>query len=205
MTLNGAQIGGIALGSAVIAGALVTTGFLLGSQSGSSGQATAVLRATASASVPTSAPPASKPPASKPQASAPPPKPSPAKPQHPDWSKIRYPINCGGVGVVVVQALNRDFSGDGRPEALRLVRCNAGAGTPGTTLFAYRADSSGTPHLFQTLIRDVVLYELHTEGNQVYGNVSDYSSDNVARCCPDIEYPVAWEWVDSKFVRLATS
>ncbi len=201
MTLNGPQAGVIALGSAVIAGTLVATGFLLGSHNGSSGQMTAVLKPSASGSVRTSAPTPSHSPAAKPKPSPPALKPSPAKPQPPDWSKIRYAMNCGGTGVVVVQALNKDYSGDGRPEAVRLVRCNAGAGSPPSSLFVYNADKFGAPHLIDTLISQgegLAMNGISSEGNDLFGTV--YAVDGSG-----IEYNVAWVWQGKGFVGVATS
>jgi hypothetical protein len=130
-------------------------------------------------------------------ASPSPARPAAAPPAAPDWKLIRYPLDCDGFGVVLMDSQDGlDFTGDGRPEAVRLVRCNAGAGSPPSVLYAFTAQRDGTPRLLQTLLRpseDLLVNAFYTEDGQIYGPADGCSSDDVPRCCPDVQKQLTWE------------
>lgn len=103
-----------------------------------------------------------------------------------------------------------DFTGDGRPDAVRVVDCKHGAGSPPANIYVFTASRDGTPRLLQTLLTakkglevGKLSYYKSSEGNGIIGTGYGYSSTDVPRCCPDLEGQIQWEWHKTHFVELA--
>jgi hypothetical protein len=123
-----------------------------------------------------------------------------------DWSAIRHPMNCADLGQEVTKVAIGDATGDGRAEAVIVVRCAAGAGSPPSGVFVYRSEAGRTePRLLDTLVRpeEDLLIDNATatvEGITLKGYA--YSSPNVPRCCPDRRVDWRWQWTGSDFARV---
>lgn len=119
-----------------------------------------------------------------------------------DWASVRFPLDCGRFGWQVVSRVFGDVTGDGRPDAVVVVACNAGAGSPPEHIFAYDgASPPGPPRLLATLTAPGLQFVtgLKIVGRTVSGTAYGYSSDRIPRCCPDLRFPVVWEWTGTAF------
>jgi hypothetical protein len=97
-----------------------------------------------------------------------------------------------------------DLDGDRRPETVAVVRCDAGIGTPPSGIYVLTA-----PHrVVATLLEPGEgqnVTELAITRGAVTATLLGYSSDAVARCCPDRTLKVTWQWRNGKFLRSATT
>jgi hypothetical protein len=128
----------------------------------------------------------------------------PAEPAEPDYSNLTYPFGCPADQIAVRASEDVDFTGDGRPEAVRLVVCDTGAGTPSSVLVVFTAAADGTPQLLATLLSETdneLVQELTVSGTTIRATGEAYSSDDVPRCCPDLQVDERWDWNGSEFVR----
>lgn len=119
-----------------------------------------------------------------------------------DWASVRYPLDCGRFGWQVVSRVFGDVTGAGRPDAVLVVACNAGAGSPPEHVFVYDgASPPGSPRLLATLTAPGMQFVtgLKIVGRTVSGTAYGYSSDRIPRCCPDLRFPVVWEWTGTTF------
>ena len=119
-----------------------------------------------------------------------------------DWSGVRYPLRCGGVPQQVLDRRFGDVTGDGRVEAVVVVACAAGAGSPPHHVYVYDgASPPGAPRLLSELSapRMEFFVRPRVSAGTVSGVASGYSSTVVPRCCPDLRFPVAWRWDGTRF------
>ncbi|MFR9674002.1 hypothetical protein [Streptomyces sp. TR06-5] len=128
----------------------------------------------------------------------------------PEADRARYPLDCGpsGPAVDVIDAASADFDDDGRAETVALVRCASPTGTPPSGIFVLTrpVGSGGRPRIVETLLapeegmstQDFTLRESGSRAIAV--TLLGYSSDDVPRCCPDLERKVTWRWQDGRFV-----
>jgi hypothetical protein len=130
-----------------------------------------------------------------------------------DWSKVRYPIDCGETNLGQVGWRVVDFvriaPGVGTDLAIALVTCDAGAGSPPANLYVYdRAESATNPHLAQTLVRpdDNWVADDHVDviGGDLSLGVSGYSSEDLPRCCPDVFATLTWQWDGDEYQPTST-
>lgn len=115
-----------------------------------------------------------------------------------DWETVSYPFDCDGFGYVVNATHYADLNGDGRLDAVVLVRCHAGAGSPPSGLYVYDGISPpDNPRLMATLLSPKADREANAftiTGTTVSMDVYGYSSPSVPRCCPDEKYRMTWVW-----------
>ncbi|MGR8011502.1 hypothetical protein [Streptomyces hypolithicus] len=124
----------------------------------------------------------------------------------PDAADARYPMECGGAGSVVVKQGSGDLDGDGRPETVAVVRCASGSGTPPSGVFVLTGPTglTGPARVVATLVDPadrLSVGDFAVRGASVSATLLGYSSPDVARCCPDLEESVKWQWQDGKFAR----
>jgi hypothetical protein len=123
-----------------------------------------------------------------------------------NWSAIRHPMDCANLGQEVTKVAIGDATGDGQPEAVVVVRCAAGAGSPPSGAFAYTGEPGRPePRLVATLVRpdeDLMIDNatISIEGITLRGYA--FSSPNVPRCCPDRKIDWRWQWTGSDFGRV---
>ncbi len=125
-----------------------------------------------------------------------------------DWSRVAYPVDCDSFGFVI-QAVAYIEPTPGTQIALVMVRCDVGAGSPSSALFAFDAAISTTEaRLIQTLIDP--LEDLHAldlaNGGVIAGDaltvavdVSGYSAPGITRATPDIQTTLTWQWDGTRY------
>ncbi|GHA79532.1 hypothetical protein ACIQRS_17570 [Streptomyces termitum] len=124
----------------------------------------------------------------------------------PDAGTAAYPIRCGGAPHKVAQRATGDLDGDGKPETVAVVHCEAGSGTPPAGLYVLTGGRDGTARVVATLVepgdqRSVT--GLTVRDGTVRATLLGYSSPDVPSCCPDEKEQVAWDWKGGAFVRSA--
>ncbi|WP_030691893.1 hypothetical protein [Streptomyces globisporus] len=124
----------------------------------------------------------------------------------PDAAEVSYPLECGGVPHTVAKRVSGDLDGDGNPETVAVVHCEAGSGTPPSGVYVLtRGRGSGAPaRVVATLVapeqhRNVT--ELAVRDGAVRATLLGYSSPDVPSCCPDEKEQVSWRWQGGAFVR----
>ncbi|WP_055689367.1 hypothetical protein [Streptomyces prasinus] len=143
------------------------------------------------------------------QTPAPETKSAPARTAPPDPAAVEFPLECGPVGVVVKKHVAGDLDGDGRPETVAVVHCDAAMGTPPDGMYVLtRAAGSDTPRLVATLVdpgdrTNVDGFAVRDGG--ITAALLGYSSTDVPRCCPDVRESVKWHWDGGVFVRSESS
>ncbi|MGW0767985.1 hypothetical protein [Streptomyces sp. NPDC002676] len=130
---------------------------------------------------------------------------APAAVAAPSTTGVAFPLNCGPVKAIVVKKATGDLDGDGRPETVAVVHCNAPMGTPPDGVYVLtRGTDNGKARVVATLVdpkerltvTDFVLRE-----RTVSATLLGYSSDDVPSCCPDVKTATAWKWNGSAFIR----
>ncbi|WP_155057537.1 hypothetical protein [Streptomyces blattellae] len=122
----------------------------------------------------------------------------------PDPADADFPIECGPVKAVVVKKASGDLDGDGRPETVAVVHCDAPMGTPPDGLYVLTAADTSKPRVVATLVdpKDrTTVSDIAIRDEEVLGTVLGYSSPDVPRCCPDIKDSPKWQWQNGTFVR----
>ncbi|SED73494.1 hypothetical protein [Streptomyces sp. TLI_105] len=130
------------------------------------------------------------------------PRPAPA----PDAAAVSYPLECGGGPHTVAKRVSGDLDGDGNPETVAVVHCEAGSGTPPSGVYVLtRGKGSGTPaRVVATLLapeQHQNVTELAVRDGAVRATLLGYSSPDVPSCCPDEKEQVSWRWRGGAFVR----
>ncbi|MER5208736.1 hypothetical protein [Streptomyces sp. NPDC002825] len=130
------------------------------------------------------------------------PHPAPA----PEAAGADYPLECGGGPRTVAKRATGDLDGDGNPETIAVVHCEAGSGTPPSGVYVLtRGKENGSPaRVVATLVapdqhRSVT--ELAVRDGAVRATLLGYSSPDVPSCCPDEKEQVSWRWQSGAFVR----
>ncbi|MHB9754819.1 hypothetical protein ACYBSK_10625 [Streptomyces sp. BYX5S] len=138
-----------------------------------------------------------KAPAGKPAAVAP-----------PDPADVRFPLDCGPVKAVVMKKAAGDLDGDGRPETVAVVRCDAGVGTPPSGIYVVTQPAGAEPRVVATLVAPKDNYSATTlaiQDGAVLAGLEGYSSDSVPRYRPDVHEKAKWQWRNGAFVRSTPS
>ncbi|MCX5587789.1 hypothetical protein [Streptomyces erythrochromogenes] len=135
---------------------------------------------------------AEEPPAKGPQAAA------------PDAAAATYPLDCKGAPRAVTATAQGDLDGDGRPETVAAVRCDAGSGTPPHAVYVLTQDpgEGSRPRVVATLLdtpQRQTATELTVRDRTVTASLLGYSGPEVPRCCPDKKQLAKWRWSDGKF------
>ncbi|MFJ6700411.1 hypothetical protein ACIQM4_30795 [Streptomyces sp. NPDC091272] len=122
----------------------------------------------------------------------------------PDATAATYPLKCRGGSTTVVKQASGDLDGDHRPETVAAVRCRSGFGTPPTGIYVLTSPQRVVATLLDPADQQNVT-ELTVTGGTVTATLLGYSSENVARCCPDTRGTHKWQWRNGTFTRSATT
>ncbi|GAB2855622.1 hypothetical protein GCM10027074_23300 [Streptomyces deserti] len=130
---------------------------------------------------------------------------APANLTPPDPADVEFPIECGPVKAVVKKKASGDLDGDGRPETVAVVHCDAPMGTPPDGVYVLtRAADSDKPRVVATLVDpkdSTTVGDFAVRDGAVTATLLGYSSADVPRCCPDVTSDVKWRWKNGAFVR----
>ncbi|MFE7766817.1 hypothetical protein [Streptomyces sp. NPDC057438] len=131
--------------------------------------------------------------------------PAPAAVAAPDPAEAGLPLDCGPVGTVVKKKASGDLDGDGRPETVAVVHCDASMGTPPDGVYVLtRSTDAARPRVVATLVnpknRETVS-DFAVRDATVTATLHGYSSADVPNCCPDVIDSVQWQWKNGAFVR----
>jgi hypothetical protein len=132
----------------------------------------------------------------------------PAPVAAPDPHAVTYPLDCPpGEGVDVISSVSGDLDGDGRPETVAVVRCQADTGTPpsGVYVLGAPATAGAPPRIVEMLVDpkdDREISDFRLEGRTVRATVLGFSSDTTPRCCPDMKRTYSWQWRGGRYVAL---
>ncbi|MGW2617407.1 hypothetical protein [Streptomyces sp. NPDC001500] len=123
----------------------------------------------------------------------------------PATTGVDFPIQCGPVTALVVKKATGDLDGDGAPETVAVVHCDAPMGTPpdGVYVLAHGPDDTHA-RVVATLVdpkaRNTVTGLTIADG-AVLATLLGYSTADVPSCCPDVKDSARWQWKDRKFIR----
>ncbi|MEV5609925.1 hypothetical protein [Streptomyces sp. NPDC052225] len=126
----------------------------------------------------------------------------------PDPAAVHFPLNCGPVKVLVQKKASGDLDGDGRPETVAVVRCDAGSGTPPNGVYVLTQPAGAKPRIVATLVdpKDgFTVTGLAVADKAVTANLDGYSSPDVPRYQPDVHDKAKWQWKNGSFVRSTPS
>lgn len=134
---------------------------------------------------------------------------APAHGAPPDPAGVEFPFDCGPVQQVVKKQASGDLDGDGRPETVAVVHCDAPMGTPPDGLYVLtRSADDATPRVVATLVDPgdrTNVDDFSVDGGDVNATLLGYSSADVPSCCPDVRESVKWRWDDGSFTRSTPS
>ena len=123
----------------------------------------------------------------------------------PSTTGVDFPITCGPVKAVVQKKATGDLDGDGNPETVAVVHCDAPMGTPPDGVYVLtRAADGGKPRVVATLLdpkTDDTVSDFAVRDGAVLATLLGYSSDDVPRCCPDVTDSAKWQWKNGAFTR----
>jgi hypothetical protein len=146
-------------------------------------------------------------PATAAQAAGPETRSAPGVTAPPDPAGVDFPLACGPVKALVVKKASGDLDGDGRPETVAVVHCDAPMGTPPDGVYVLtRAADTGAPRVIATLVDPKdrrTVTDFAVRDGAVLATLLGYSSADVPSCCPDLKDSVQWRWKDGAFVRSA--
>lgn len=135
-----------------------------------------------------------------------------AAPHHavaaPDPAAVHFPLDCGPAKVLVQKKASGDLDGDGRPETVAVVRCDAGSGTPPNGVYVLTRPDGGKPRVVATLVdpKDTfTVTDLAVRDGAVTATLEGYSSPDVPRYRPDVHDKAKWQWSGGAFVRSTPS
>ncbi|MFF9067571.1 hypothetical protein ACF09E_19695 [Streptomyces sp. NPDC014891] len=139
-------------------------------------------------------------------ATAPPPAAAARPAAAPEAAGVTYPLDCGGAPHKVAARASGDLDGDGNPETVAVVHCEAGSGTPPSGVYVLtRGRQDGAPaRVVATLVAPEQLKTVtgfSVRGGAVHATLLGYSSPDVPSCCPDEKEQVSWYWKGGAFVR----
>ncbi|MFD6970430.1 hypothetical protein [Streptomyces sp. NPDC059949] len=122
----------------------------------------------------------------------------------PDAAAVTYPLDCKGAPQAVTATAQGDLDGDGRPETVVAVRCDAGSGTPPHAIYVLTQEPAegARPRVVATLLdtpQRQSATELTVRDRTVTASLLGYSGPEVPRCCPDKKQLAKWRWSDGKF------
>ncbi|MFD3700914.1 hypothetical protein ACFWUZ_33100 [Streptomyces sp. NPDC058646] len=122
----------------------------------------------------------------------------------PDAAGLTYPLDCKGVPQAVTATAQGDLDGDGRPETVAAVRCDAGSGAPPHALYVLTRDKGpdARPRIVATLLeasRRQTAVDLTVRDGIVTAGLLGYSSPDVPRYSPDVKQLAKWRWSGGKF------
>ncbi|CAM5723739.1 Secreted protein OS=Streptomyces alboniger OX=132473 GN=CP975_06425 PE=4 SV=1 [Streptomyces alboniger] len=123
----------------------------------------------------------------------------------PDPADVDFPIECGPVKALVVKKATGDLDGDGRPETVAVVHCDAPMGTPPDGVYVLtRSADTGRPRVVATLVNPKdrkTVTDFALRDHAVVATLLGYSTADVPSCCPDVKDSAKWRWKNGAFVR----
>ncbi|MGP4110845.1 hypothetical protein ACTWP5_08005 [Streptomyces sp. 4N509B] len=124
----------------------------------------------------------------------------------PSASAASFPLDCGPYDVLVTAEESADIDGDGRPETVAAVRCDAAGGTPPSGLYVLAAaeERGGAPRVAETLLdpaEQMTVELLEASSGTITARLLGYSSPDVPRAQPDLHAAVTWTWRDGRLHR----
>jgi hypothetical protein len=124
----------------------------------------------------------------------------------PDTGAVTFPLDCGSNGTAVEKKATGDLDGDGVPETVAVVHCNAGGGTPPSGIYVLTKPvvKGAPPRVVATLVdpkEKQTVADFDVRDGAVAAVLLGYSSDDVPRFQPDVRQQVKWRWQGGKFVR----
>ncbi|GGJ01676.1 hypothetical protein [Streptomyces brasiliensis] len=127
----------------------------------------------------------------------------------PSTTGVDFPLECGPVKVLVQKKASGDLDGDGRPETVAVVHCDAPMGTPPDAVYVLtQAAGARQPRVVATLVdpkdRHTVT-DFAVRAGAVTATLLGYSSADVPSCCPDVKSDAKWQWNGRAFVRSTPS
>ncbi|WP_406728353.1 hypothetical protein WJ438_32255 [Streptomyces sp. GD-15H] len=127
----------------------------------------------------------------------------------PDPADVEFPIRCGPVQAVVKEEAAGDLDGDGRPETVAVVHCDASMGTPPDGMYVLtEAAGADTPRVVATLVdpKDRTnVDDFAVRDGEITAVLLGYSSSDIPSCCPDVRKSLKWHWDNGTFVQSAPS
>ncbi|WP_405498260.1 hypothetical protein [Streptomyces sp. NBC_00096] len=122
----------------------------------------------------------------------------------PDAHAVTYPLDCKGAPQAVAATAEGDLDGDGRPETVAAVHCDAGSGTPPHAIYVLAQDPAkdAAPRVVATLLeatRKQTTTDLTVSDGLVTASLLGYSSPEVPRYSPDTKQLAKWRWTGGKF------
>ncbi|MEU1404268.1 hypothetical protein ABZ471_18180 [Streptomyces sp. NPDC005728] len=130
---------------------------------------------------------------------------APAAVAPPGTTGVAFPLECGPVKAVVVKKATGDLDGDGRPETVAVVHCDAPMGTPPDGVYVLTRGTDGGPaRVVATLVdpKDrLTVTDFALRARAVSATLLGYSSADVPSCCPDVKTPAKWQWNGGAFLR----
>ncbi|MGV9566186.1 hypothetical protein [Streptomyces sp. NPDC003480] len=134
---------------------------------------------------------------------------APATAMPPDPAKVHFPLDCGPTKVLVAKKATGDLDGDGRPETVAVVHCDASMGTPPDGAYVLTQAAGATePRVVATLVdpKDrLTVTGLAVRDAAVTATLLGYSSADVPSCCPDVKSSAEWRWKGGAFIRSTPS
>ena len=123
----------------------------------------------------------------------------------PATTGVAFPLDCGPVKAVVQKKASGDLDGDGRPETVAVVHCDAGMGTPPDGVYVLtQGAGAAKPRVVATLVapkaRETVT-DFAVRDGAVLATLLGYSTADVPSCCPDVKESAKWQWQNGSFVR----
>lgn len=126
--------------------------------------------------------------------------------QAPDPAGVAFPLDCGAAGQTVAESAPGDLDGDGGPETVAVVHCDAGSGTPPSGIYVLTQASGAAPRVVATLVdpaQKLTVTDFAVRDGRVSATLLGYSSADVPRCCPDERETAGWEWKGNAFIKSA--
>ncbi|MEU2553146.1 hypothetical protein ACF1GY_30845 [Streptomyces sp. NPDC014684] len=130
---------------------------------------------------------------------------APAAAAPPSTTGVHFPLDCGPVKALVVKKATGDLDGDGTPETVAVVHCDAPMGTPPDGVYVLTRGAAGAPaRVVATLVdpkdRHTVA-DFALDAGTVTATLLGYSTADVPSCCPDLKTPTSWHWNGKAFIR----
>jgi hypothetical protein len=123
----------------------------------------------------------------------------------PSPAGVDFPIECGPVKELVQKKATGDLDGDGNPETVVVVHCDAAMGTPPDGVYVLtRAADSGKPRVVATLVNPkdrLTVTDFAVRDGAVLATLLGYSTSDVPSCCPDVKNSAKWQWKNGAFIR----
>ncbi|MGW1795926.1 hypothetical protein ACWCQN_07975 [Streptomyces sp. NPDC001984] len=123
----------------------------------------------------------------------------------PSTTGVDFPLECGPVKVLVQKKASGDLDGDGIPETVAVVHCDAPMGTPPDAVYVLTQAAEATrPRVVATLVdpKDrLTVTDFAVRAGTVTATLLGYSTSDVPSCCPDVKAAAKWQWNGHAFVR----